>query len=286
MSNDQLEFAHNPDGSVQRRTIVSGVAWTIPVVAMASAPPAAAASLQPTLEFVNGPYTIAACGTLDDVLIHATTDGITPAPVGTVVTVTVPAGLSLPNGLQTQDFLTDVNGDVVISGITAARSTTGGPVTAVAGTAAAGSSISVVQSGVAKQSINQGVVATWSAVPADAVPVGGGYFLTPGGDLYWQNDLVASGVTSATGEDAGGFPNHGFLMQNGVAKQAGEQVVPANSTWSSIPADAVPVGGVYFLTPGGDLYFGNDVVASGVTSAKGEYTDSGWLGYFIQGPVC
>lgn len=83
-----------PQGrGVPRRTVVVGAAWAIPVVAVAVATPLAAASTtEPTLQFAMAAYTVSGCGTLDNVVVTATTNGTTPPPAGTAVSIALPAG--------------------------------------------------------------------------------------------------------------------------------------------------------------------------------------------------
>ncbi len=96
-----------------------------PPAAAAIATPAFAASPQPTLKFTNGPYSVGTCQTLKDVIIQSTTDGTTPSPASTTVSVTLPSGLIWSDGTTgTKSFTTDSNGQVVLSGIKA-NSTSG-----------------------------------------------------------------------------------------------------------------------------------------------------------------
>jgi hypothetical protein len=115
---------------------------------------------------------------------------------------------------------------------------------------------------------------SWS-VPADAVSVGAGYFLTQSGDLYYKDTKFASGVASANGLTN---PGNGYNWCQYVLKTGGAINVkgdPAGGTptqwesWSSVPADAVSVGAGYFLTPSGALYYKDTKFASNVTSATG-----------------
>ncbi|WP_230671980.1 hypothetical protein [Rathayibacter sp. Leaf248] len=114
-------MTENTPGRIHRRTVVAGAAWTIPVVATAiGAPLAAASGGEPTLAFTNGPYAVAACGTLTDVVITATADGTKPVTSGTPITVTLPSGLKWSDGSTgTKTLFTDGNGQVVLSGVKA-----------------------------------------------------------------------------------------------------------------------------------------------------------------------
>ncbi|KQQ08042.1 hypothetical protein ASF46_11805, partial [Rathayibacter sp. Leaf296] len=197
-------------GSTSRRTIVAGAAWTIPVVAVAVATPAAAASLQPTLEFVNGPYTVPACGTLGDVVLHATTDGSTPA-TGQLVTVTLPAGLKFSDGTTTKPFPVDSTGDVVISGITAFGGASTGTITASTGSLTTTAPAAVTGGNYGMHVWNYSSQSSYDlgSLPAgvsvsqpgqagsntNGYPVGSsGYFLGDDGNLY---DAVGRALTTS-----------------------------------------------------------------------------------------
>ncbi|MHC2186598.1 hypothetical protein ACVLV4_002261 [Rathayibacter agropyri] len=101
---------------VHRRTIVKGAAWTVPVVAVAVATPAAAASKTPTLKFTQGSYTGTACQTITGVQVKRTTDGTTPDP-GKVVTVKLASGYTFADGTTTYSGTTDANGLITLPAI-------------------------------------------------------------------------------------------------------------------------------------------------------------------------
>ena len=283
------------DGRVQRRTLVAGAAWTIPVVAVAVATPAAAASLQPTLEFVNGPYSITTCATLGPIVLHTTADGTAPAPFGTVVTVTLPTGLTFSDGSTTKPFTTDASGDITITGIIATDSATTGTITALMGTVSASATITVTRTGVVNRALDGTPWFDGGAIPADAVAIGGDYFLTPGGDLYFSDGtLIDTGVSSADGQFTldSNRAQHQIAWYNkgGIVNRAFD-----GAPWhdgGAIPTDAVSVGGEYFLTPGGDLYFSDGtLIDTGVSSADGQFTlDSNNaqhnIAWYNKGVVC
>lgn len=207
MTHTQPLFVRDSNGGVQRRTLVAGAAWMIPVVATAVGAPLAAASGEaPTLAFTNGPYTVAACGTLKDVVIKAITDGTTAPPTGTLVTVTLPAGLTWSNGeTGSRPFSTDANGEVVLSGVKAIATSGSQTITASSTVASADATVGISPAGggfVAGVQ-NDGTVSFNNAratVPAGSTAIGMDTFLAGNGDLYKNNVLLASGVTSATAE--------------------------------------------------------------------------------------
>jgi hypothetical protein len=129
---------------------------------------------------------------------------------------------------------------------------------------------------------------TWSKVPAGSVSVGGGYFLSPTGDLYYGDNVVASGVASAKGsvEGTGSYGEYTLKSGSGAYQVLGfnNGTWQANNTWSAVPPGSTPVGGGYFLTPSGTLYYGNTVVASGVTSATGVVMGTTSYGNYVIPP--
>lgn len=110
------EWTIPSEDGVHRRTIVKGAAWTIPVVAVAVATPAAAASETPTLAFTKASYAGTACGTITGVQVKRTTDGTAPDP-GKTVTVTLMDGYTFADGSTTYTGTTDTNGLVTLPDI-------------------------------------------------------------------------------------------------------------------------------------------------------------------------
>ncbi|KZX19835.1 hypothetical protein [Rathayibacter tanaceti] len=192
---------------MHRRTLVKGAAWTIPVVAMATATPAAAASVTPTLAFVNGPYTVDSCGKLNNVTLRLTTDGTTADP-SKPVTVTLPAGFTWADGSSApRSFTTDSNGRVVLPTITPTQRPGDFPISASSGQATGSSSIAVSKAATSYHYLT-GTSQTIGSNPGtvtDGVKVfkweGGTAILDKNGNLYratatgWA--LAASGVRAA-----------------------------------------------------------------------------------------
>jgi hypothetical protein len=260
--------------TVNRRTIVQGAAWSIPVVAVAVGAPLAAASPAPTLTFTNGPYTVDACGTLNNVTLRATTDGTTPK-AGDLVTVTLPAGLTFSDGSTTKLFTTDASGNITITGIKASGSSQGGAVTATDATSTAAVTVTVTPNGSAFSATGSGAVTPLSSsIPADSTAVGFRYFLAPNGDLYYgDGNRVATGVTSIGSQYVDGLGDLvTYVTPSGAFSATGSGAVAPLS--SSIPADSTAVGFRYFLAPNGDLYYGDgNRVATGVTSIGSQYIE-------------
>ena len=104
--------------------------------------------------------------------------------------------------------------------------------------------------------MNDGAIAkTYSPMPQDAAPVGADYFLTPGGELYWQGRLIATDVASAVGYYFRGWGQQmcDYVTGDGVAVRAGNER-PADAKYTAVKY-AKPLSRGYFLTDGGDLYW-------------------------------
>lgn len=266
---------------LKRRTIVQGAAWSIPVIAAAVATPLAAASVgTPTITFVNGPYTATTCGVLGDVVIQATTDGTSPAPAGTLVTVTLPAGLRWSDGTSTPRVLpTDASGRVTLSGLSTGALGGSPTLTASISGADASAPVSVTaSSSLAVAWDTNGSTANYPTVPANAIPVGASFYLAPNGDLYNGNTLVDTGVSSAIGYFDGAYTvnyvkNGGSLAWNSNGSTA---------AYPAVPVDAVAVGASFFLAPNGDLYNGNTLVGTDVASAVGYFGGGAYTVNFVR----
>jgi len=225
--NDSPSTARTP--GVERRTLVAGAAWTIPVVATAVGAPLAAASTSgPTVAFVNGPYSVAACGTLKDIVLKVTTNGTASPTAGTLVSVILPEGLLWSDGTTGPKALpTDANGEVVISGVKATGTDGDRSVSASFGTGSALASVSVAssapvvfQNGTALPPLPTGIRAVTLYGNKDGASV-----LGSDGHLYvnfsgsWVKDPIG-GVTQAVVIEQGGrnyVLSDGTVFSNGTA---------------------------------------------------------------------
>ncbi|MDQ0729179.1 hypothetical protein [Microbacterium sp. W4I20] len=269
---------------VTRRTVVQGAAWSIPVIAAAVATPLAAASVADiTLEFVNGPYSVLSCGTLGNVVIEATTSTGAPAPVGTTVTVVLPTGMTWSDGSTgARPVVVGANGQATLTGLISTGGVGVSNIIASVGTSTASAPVTVAPNGNVFFSNGGGAPTQVPNVPAGSQTVGQNTYLAPNGDLYYFGNVIATGVTSAHAENIGAGSDWVSYVSNGTAYSG----PPSSPTpRSNIPADAVAVGQQTFLTPGGDLYYNNTLVATGVSSAHSENTGPGadWITYVANG---
>lgn len=266
----------NLDG-VGRRTLVQGAVWTVPVIVGATATPAAAASAAPTLQFTQPSYSGTACGVISGVQVRRTSDGTAP-DAGKTIVVTLADGYTFAGGSTTYSAVSDANGVISLPDITVPA--TGGSsvfsATSDSLSALAPVSAPAVSNG-HFQLNNAGVLEIYSQIPSDAQAIGYGYFLTPGGELWYKTRTtpVATGVTSAVGENvrnsSGTQRDVTTFTADGVSYQWSSE--DTLYTFSQIPSDAAAVGFGYYLTPGGELWYKNrsTPVNVGVTSAVAEH---------------
>ena len=273
---------------LSRRTIVQGAAWSVPVIAAAVALPLAAASVAATVEFVNGPYSVTGCGTLGDVVVRATTDGTTPVAAGTLITVTLPTGLTWEDGSSGPRVLpANGSGQVTLSGIQAGPAASNPVITASATGANASAPVSVAAASgpfafVSIRGTNS-ADGPFPGVPLGSTAVGDRYFLTSDGTLLYADgttvETIATGVTDAEmyvtpdlrfianySTSAGGF----YVVRGGAA---------GGGQFPGVPAGSTPLGDRYWLTSDGTfLYsdgFTTETIATGVTDANGYVTPDG-----------
>ncbi|PTL72932.1 hypothetical protein C1I63_08770 [Rathayibacter caricis DSM 15933] len=269
-------MTENTPGSVHRRTVVAGAAWTIPVVATAiGAPLAAASGTGPTLAFTNGPYSVAACGTLKDVVMTATTDGTAAAPQGTPVTVTLPAGLTWSDGdTGSRIFPTDGNGEVVLSGVKATGTPGTGSISAT--TTGASTSAPVSVSGGAafyRSQVSGGPVTTFPvAVPSGAQPVGTLGWLAEGTLYDNSGAVIATDVVAANSEmENWGTRNAQYFTwttTDGTAFYRNQVSGGSVSTSPvAVPSGAQPVGTLGWLADGTLYDNSGTVIATDVATA-------------------
>lgn len=114
-----------PTRSISRRTIVGAAAWTTPAIILSVASPAHAVStpgrpVTPTIEFLSTPPAVRSGETFGDVVISVTSNGATPVPAGTLISVSV-SPLKFSDGSEYQEFAASGTLESVrISGISSA----------------------------------------------------------------------------------------------------------------------------------------------------------------------
>jgi hypothetical protein len=123
-----------------------------------------------------------------------------------------------------------------------------------------------------RHNTNNGSTDSYPTVPGDAVVVGNGTFLTPGGDVYFENrGIIVSGVSSAWSEYT--VKNYQVTyVADGMAGRY-ESNTGKSSTFASVPAGSTVIGNEAFIAAGA-IYWRNTHVDDGVTSAFSEFTNA------------
>ncbi|WP_230007560.1 hypothetical protein [Microbacterium sp. Bi128] len=259
---------HTPPPSPTRRTVLTGAAWSVPVIAAASLAPLAAASGTPVLAFNQATYNGTACGTITGASVSVTTNGTPTA--GVSVTTTLSGGYTFAGGSATYTGVSDGSGAVALPAITVPG--VGGTVSLSASSGATTTS-STVASAIPQNGAYVKYAAQTSSdhaphVPTNARPLAAGYFLATNGDLYKFDTLVDTNVIDATGYNYGGTGDAVVYTKadGGYLKYAAQTT---STKFSDVPSSAKPLAGIYFLAPNGDLFKANTVVDTNVKAATG-----------------
>lgn len=244
-----------PASGLKRRTIIASAAWTIPVVSLAVASPAMAASdtKNPSVRFGRTSYDADPCQPLTGMTVQAFDDTNVPAKAGSVVTVNLPEGYTFSDGSNSKSLTTDANGSANVPAITVTAPDGQDTFTAAYDSAAGTTDVNVDSSvrGIWGRMDANGNFGAFPAVPAASTPYGFNYFVGPGGALWYNNSRV-DGAGSVTGGSAWQTPtapaSNRFAVKN------------ANDVWFqvnggtrgsnlSVPASFVSKGNGYFLNP-------------------------------------
>ncbi len=241
-----------------RRTILTGAAWSVPVIAAASvAPIAAAASNDPVLAFNQTTYNGTACGTITGAYVTVTVGGVPTA--GQSVTVTLSGGYTFSGGSTTHTGVSDGSGKVALPAISVAAVGGSGTLSGISGTSTA--------SATATAPAVRAIGLDWSSTYFPAVPAGiaassvgfantnsnsFGYFLGSDGYLYKSFDAGAWAKCSPSGVT-------GFSLDTTGTTALYTTGTTIGLDWSSTYFPALPAGitatSVGFTTSGGN-YFG------------------------------
>lgn len=256
-----------PTSRLTRRTIVQGAGWTIPVVAVTVATPAAAASAAPTLAFTQNSYSGKACETLSGVQVRRTTDGST-ADSGQTVSVTLADGYTFADGSTRYSGRTGSDGTITLPGIKVPAKGGKSAFSASSTTLSASAPVSGTSKPSAFRRDGDGTVSTYSAVPAGSTAIGDSAYLAHNGDLYSGDTLVASGVDKAhwTFNRFGGKAGYHILTYVKGTKGY-RRDNDGNVTESTVPSNSTPIGDGIYLAPNGDVYHGGSIVIAGTSSA-------------------
>ncbi|WP_424936080.1 MULTISPECIES: hypothetical protein [Bacteria] len=270
-----------PNG-IPRRTLVKGVAWSIPVIATVSAVPLASASpvANRILTFTSSMYTPNSDCEITGVTLRLTQDG---APLaGQPVTLTLPGDWTV-NGSGSYSGVTDADGNVVVPAIKI--NTTRGESLTLVGRSAGAPDASVLASApstpvAGEYSFHNDRSAIYGPVPAGSKALGGGFYQDTAGNIY-SGIMDGAMIVAEADQGAVGFVGTGFhywveYFKGGVAYEV-RSGGGTPTSFPSVPSDAKPVSCGYFLQEStGNLYAWDIAtpIATGVKTAHG-YAQSG-----------
>lgn len=259
------------DDGVKRRTILAGAAWSIPVISVATAAPAFAATNDLTLEFDKSTYTGEACKTITGAKVTAKRNGV--AAAGQSVTVTLADGYTFSDGSTSYTATTGSDGSITLPDVKVPAQGGNSTMSATSGSAKASASIETASTIAAYQNNGSGTNNKMSSVPTKSVAIGDLTFLADNGDLYYNNKVIATGVKSASFD----FTNSNDGRINYVSSDGAYQYSTNSgdkNSFSAVPTSSKAIGDATFLADNGDLYYNNKVIATGVKSASFDFTNS------------
>ncbi|SFR78248.1 TQXA domain-containing protein [Microbacterium azadirachtae] len=216
---EQLDNEHGPKKAVTRRTIVKGAAWSLPVIAAASAVPAYAASNGVVIAPGSQPAPTGVCTPVGSITFTITNNGTPVANQAIIVTLppAAPAGQSSfhwdDNTTSSKTFVSDANGVVDLTNHIVTSSTPGTyTVLGQISPNGATSSIQVMVSGVWMGALQQGYGGTgihgvYNSTPADPSNPG-----TPDYYSYCvEHDVSAKSNLAATAGGLGSYLGSNYL---------------------------------------------------------------------------
>nr|WP_298578017.1 hypothetical protein [uncultured Microbacterium sp.] len=256
------------DRGLPRRTVLTGAAWTIPVIATAAIAPAASASGTLALAFNQATYTGTACSTITGAYVTATTNGA--AAAGVPVTVTLSNGYTFAGGSTSYTGSSDGSGRVSLPAISVPSIGGTGTLSAISGaaTSSANATSSPAPTTVTYYSwAGVAGVPTTSTITDVATSAGGGagdhwaFALTSDGTLYASLNgstftANTTNVTHLNASDGAGI----WSKSNNTVTYYGHTDVAGIPTTSTITDVATSAGGgagdhwAFALTSDGTLY--------------------------------
>ncbi|QWL31560.1 hypothetical protein [Rathayibacter toxicus] len=269
------------ENGVERRTLVKGAAWSVPIIATAGATPAFAASPTPTLAFTQSSYSGTGCGTITGVQVKRTVDGTAP-DAGKTVSVTLADGYTFADGTTTYSGTTDANGLITLPDIKVPAKGGNSKFSASSDTLAASATVSGSTNGGDLYNYNgTSSTATGAKNIAQVFTDGTGnvYAVTKDGDLVDSaGNKTQNGVTFGSGLDASntrgtaisGANADVYYIKNGDLYKYSNGAVTATGAKNIAQVFTDGTGNVYAVTKDGDLVdsVGNKT-QNGVTFGSG-----------------
>ncbi|KZE39736.1 hypothetical protein [Microbacterium sp. T32] len=264
-----------------RRRLLSGAAWALPAVAIATVAPVASASTTAVLTFDRTTYTGTVCAPITGAYVTVTTNGV--AQTGTSVIVNTSTGYRFDNGASTFTGVSDASGRVSLPPIRVQVGGTPGTITATTTGATAAATLTASPSTTTQTAHRRVWTDTGAEYPAGTtdvtVPTGSravGTLVTldPSGVLRRAASTIASGVTSAFAElEKSNYLTVTYVDASGMHRRMWTDTgaaYPAANVDAAVPANSVAVGTFVTLDPAGVLRRVSATIASGVNSAFAE----------------
>ncbi|WP_022878504.1 hypothetical protein [Microbacterium sp. B19] len=275
---------HRPN----RRSVLTGAAWTLPAIAAAALAPVASASATTTLTFDRTSYTGSVCAPVTGASITVFTDG--GAAAGSIVTVVASTGYRFESGATTFTGVSDSNGRVALPPIQVQAGGTTGTLTATTAGATAAAALTAPPSTTTQTAHRRVWTDTGADYPADstdvAVPTGShavGTLVTldPSGVLRRAASTISFGVTSAFAElEKNNYLTVTYVDASGMHRRMWTDTgvaYPSAKLDVAVPANSLALGTFVTLDPSGVLRRVTTTVASGVNSAFAELDRSNYL---------
>ena len=208
-----------------RRTILTGAAWSVPVIAAASvAPIAAAASNDPVLAFNQTTYNGTACGTITGAYVTVTMGGV--AKAGESVTTTLSGGYTFVGGATTNTQVSGTDGRVNLPAITVPAIGGAGSLHAISGTS--------------------GTTATTTAASVKGVGIANNTSYLP---------ALPAGVTATSVGYSSDYGHHAYVLGNDgylyLSLNAGAWTKVSPGGVTGFAVDTMGLGSIYGLSASG-----------------------------------
>ena len=283
---------HTPAPSPTRRTVLTGAAWSVPVIAAASLAPFAAASGTPVLAFNQASYSGTACGTITGAAVSVTTNGT--ATAGVSVTTTLSGGYTFAGGSASHTGVSDGSGKVALPAINVPSVGGSATATATSGVAnSASSSISATSTTSARRYVIDSSTGkstdTAVGVPTGATPIGAAFYLSSDDGLYFYGGQIVSGVSRAIGYTIQQFYVVDYVLAaDGSARRYvfDTSTGKSNDTPLGVPTGSTPIGATSYLSPDNTLYAFGGKTVSDVAKAIGYTTQQFYVVEYMTAPAC
>ncbi|MEX0153000.1 hypothetical protein [Microbacterium sp. LMI1-1-1.1] len=272
---------------MKRRTILAGAAWSVPVIAVATASPAFAATNDLKLAFDKTSYSGKACGTISGVKVTATRNNV--AAPGESITVTLSNGYTFSDGSTSYTGTSGADGSITLPDIKVPAKGGDSPLSATSGSTSASSTatspkVNPLHFEVFTSGSNPAQYQPSDKIPQDATPLAGGYYWQSGSTIYRQDGTVATTDAKTVTAD---FNNWGDGNQRNLAWTTskgenkyevwtqGQDPAQADAN-SKIPSGATPLAAGYYWKSGNTVYRQDGTkVAEDVDTVSADFTNWG-----------